>query len=125
MSIMTEQHFRVVPKSMGRALGMAITIARVKAGTWVVSVSRSGVQALGRPTHVQVLLSGTHIAIRACAATDQHARRVNTAGGVSMAELGALFGIETGERYRMEAVLDEGHLVAELPGELAERTRES
>lgn len=127
MSVMTEQSFQLLPVALKerRRSGPLLTLSRGKAvGQYVAArLSQQAMHLLHQPEYVQVLVTHTHIAVRKCAPSDQHARKVSRTGQVKAVELGVVYGLTPGERFRIHIESDNGHLVGALPAELIERFR--
>jgi hypothetical protein len=108
----------VIPPTGTRSSRDAITItvrATEKDAHLVLSQRAYG--AMEAPRHVVVLLSRKGIALEPVATPHAHSRRVNKSGRTIQArDIAELFSVKPGEKFVLEATLDAGRLVADLPG---------
>lgn len=110
LTVLTPQH-RVRSKG-----GSTIIIRTNKKGASHVVILPTAWHALGSPAMVTIALSRKTIAIEASNLTSPNARVVNKSGRTVMAhDIADLFSIKPGERFVMDAVMNHGRLVAELP----------
>lgn len=107
----------VLPPTGMRSRRDAVTITvRATAKDAHLVLSLKAYEALQSPRQVVVLLSRKGIALAPMADPHPHSRRVNRSGRTIQArDIAELFSVKPGEKFVMEAVIESGHLVADLP----------
>lgn len=102
---------------------LALTLSQGKGSYLTLSRATRRALHLTHPDHIQVVMSDHYLAVRGCDAPDQHARAMNRDGSVWAPDLVALFGITEWQRLRLIGVIEQGHMIVELPEELRARVR--
>lgn len=86
-----------------------------------LSLSKAAVRAVGQPDYIQVAVAGPYLVVRACFATDDGARKIDRQGATRATEMSDFYGVKIGERFRFDAVIEDDHLICEVPEDLMKR----
>lgn len=122
-----EMTWRIVPpepSKRGRTGGIPCMRITVNAkGNAYLTVPRAAVKQLRIDRHIELLVNGRAIALRAAAKSDPNARTIaksnHTTGCTAFAV--NVLRMKPGESFRMEATIEDGHCWAYLPEELVRR----
>lgn len=115
----------IVPNNTrGRRVTPTLRVATNAKGTGRISINRVLRERLGIRQHVEILVNGKAIAVRACAANAQGARRVSKNGEATITDITQMLDVRPGESYLLDTELDPPHAIGYLPDALVLRMRQ-
>ncbi|MBA3274446.1 MAG: hypothetical protein H0T72_01535, partial [Chloroflexia bacterium] len=94
----------------------AVTLAySISGNKRSLSLSKAAVRAVGQPEYIQVAVAGPYLVVRACAPTDDGARKLDKQGATRATEMSDRYGLKVGERFRFDVEIEDGNLICHVP----------